>query len=149
MPSLELSLIMKTLPKQELVAALKRVGTLLLEKGVVIEKLENIGTRELPVRIRKEGVYHYKGSYFVYTFMGQRAIHKDLDEMCKLDTDILKHGLVLPFSPPEKCTLEEELQPPALRKSVQNLLNESKKHKGISQPYYKHIKEYDYYDIYM
>ncbi|KAF8778006.1 28S ribosomal protein S6 like protein [Argiope bruennichi] len=61
MPAYELSLLLKNLPKQDLAAALKRVGTLLLDHGVVLQNLQNLGTKNLPYRIKKDEVYHYKG----------------------------------------------------------------------------------------
>ncbi|GBO16615.1 hypothetical protein AVEN_21805-1, partial [Araneus ventricosus] len=135
---------------QDLAATLKRVGTLLLDHGVVLLNLQNLGTRDLPYKVKKEEIFYYKGSYFVYKFTGSPAIFSKVKEVCDRDTDILKLGFVDVYKgDPKDCTLEEELLPPALRPSVKKLLEESKKHKGVSKPFYKHLKTWNYYDIYM
>ncbi|CAL1275127.1 unnamed protein product [Larinioides sclopetarius] len=150
MPAYELSLLFRNLPKQDLAAALKRVGTLLLDHGVVLHNLQNLGTKDLPYRIRKEETYYHKGSYFTYKFTGSPTIFAEIKEVCNRDTDILKHGFVDVYKEdPKNCTLEEELLPPALRPSVKKLLEQSKKHKGVSKPIYKHLKTWNYFDIYM
>ncbi|GFU00275.1 hypothetical protein NPIL_72601 [Nephila pilipes] len=46
----------------KLSAVLKRVGILLLDKGVALQKLQNVGTNNLPFRMRKDGVYYKEGS---------------------------------------------------------------------------------------
>lgn len=68
-----------------------------------------------------------------------------------LDVDLLKHGFAPVYKDvATKCTLEEELLPPALRPSVQKLLSDSDKlTKGKKQPYNKYYVEYDYYHHYM
>ncbi|GFY24407.1 probable 28S ribosomal protein S6, mitochondrial [Trichonephila clavipes] len=150
MPAYEFSVLVKVLPKPELSAVLKRVGILLLDKGVVLQKIQNVGTTNLPYRIRKEGVYYKQGSYFAYAFTGSPKIFADVEDACVCDPDILKYGFVETYKKyPESCTLEEELRPPAFRTSVLKLLEDGKKRKERARPFYRHIKEYNYFDVYM
>ncbi|KFM81644.1 28S ribosomal protein S6, mitochondrial, partial [Stegodyphus mimosarum] len=69
MPAYEFSVLLKILPRAEAATALKRIGTLLLDKGIVIQKLENHGTKDLPFRMKGEGKAHTRGSYFVFKTM--------------------------------------------------------------------------------
>ncbi|GFS83786.1 uncharacterized protein NPIL_112421 [Nephila pilipes] len=88
--------------------------------------------------------------YFAYTFTGSPKIFADVKDACILDPDILNYGFVLLNQHfPSDCTLEEEFKPPALRKSVLNLIEDGKKRKDRARPYYKHLKEYNFFDIYM
>ncbi|KAG8192986.1 hypothetical protein JTE90_028106 [Oedothorax gibbosus] len=150
MPAYELSILTKLLPRNELGAVLKRVGALLLDKGVTLQKIDNLGKRELPYKIP-----HYTqsthGHFFVLTFDGSPKVHAEVTKELKLDVDLLKYG----FSPvykdlKEECTLEEELLPPALRPSVQKLLSVSNKlTAGKKRPWNKYYIEWDYYHHYM
>ncbi|GFQ84200.1 uncharacterized protein TNCT_63331 [Trichonephila clavata] len=150
MPAYEFSVLVKALPKPELSAVLKRVGTLLLDKGVVLHKIQNVGTIDLPYRMRKEGTYYKQGSYFAYAFTGSPKFFAEVKDECDHDPDIIKHGFVETYKKfPENCTLEEELRPPAFRKSVLKLLEDGKKRKERARPFYRHIKEYNYFDVYM
>ena len=45
----------------EIKDALKRVCTVLYDKGAVIRNMENLGSKELPYSMKKNGVKHQQG----------------------------------------------------------------------------------------
>ncbi|XP_035225986.1 probable 28S ribosomal protein S6, mitochondrial [Stegodyphus dumicola] len=149
MPLYEFSVLLKILPRAEVAAALKRIGTLLLDKGVIIRKLENHGTKDLPFRMTEEGKAYTRGSYFIFKTVAAPRIFEEIVNECKQDVDLLRHGFYcVPTDVPE-CTLQEEMQPPALRKSVQQLLEDGKKHKDQTKRIYRHIIHHTYYHDFM
>lgn len=131
MPSYELSLILRKMARSELIDALKRTGIMILKKECVLKKIENLGARSLPHKMSVHGQVHKEGNYFVLYFDSSTHTLKELQATLTLDIDIIKSSLqrLREISYPEECTLEEEFQPPALRKSVQKLIEKQKKPK--------------------
>lgn len=100
---------------------------------------------------KSEFTYFFPFSYFIYSFLSSAKIFPDIIENCSRDVDILRHHLgdvayknLLPG-----CTLEEEMQPPALRQSVKDLMEKAKKKRKESRIYNRHVKEFSFYDPYM
>lgn len=124
MPSYELALILKTMSKPELIATLMRAGEGILQRGGIIRHLENLGTKELPFRMRAHNQSHMKGSYFIFHFESSPTIIDDLKDLCLRDIDVVRPSIVLTSvkAATFTCTLDEELKPPAYRPSVQELL---------------------------
>lgn len=90
---------------------------------------------------------YFPCSYFVYSFMGSPNLFADIKDECTRDVDVIRHAIAPAFwDLPHDCTLHEEMNPPALRKSVQNLLEVSKKNKAKTKPFYWHVKKWNYYD---
>lgn len=145
MPAFELSLLLKVLPRADLSSCLKRVGNLLLDKGIALQKIENLGVRDLPYRIVNEGVSFQKANYFVYSFTARGKIFDEITDECSRDLDIIRHNILhIMAELPYDCTLDEELKPPALRKSVLNLMAQSKKNKAKTTIVYKYVKEHNF-----
>jgi small subunit ribosomal protein S6 len=133
MPSYELLFITKRLSKKDLVSCLKRTGELVLNSNGILRKIENLGTRALPYKIRTPiaGQKKYTtGNFFLYHFdVPPQKLYEIIDSL-KLDNDLMKVGFTLKetkVEPEYECTLEEELQPPSFRKSVQKLIEEGRK----------------------
>jgi len=131
MPSFELFFITKQMAKKDLVSCLKRTGELILDSNGVLRKIENLGTRQLPFKIRTPvpGKKRYTaGNFFIYHCdVPPLTIHK-IFETLRMDTDLMK----VKFSEktqkiPEDyvCTLDEELRPPALRPTIQSLMRQN------------------------
>jgi len=68
MPSYELALLMKILPKVELAGVLKRTATAIFDEGGVIRKLDNLGVKPTPFKISSHGAVHKQAHYFVIDF---------------------------------------------------------------------------------
>ncbi|XP_023221392.1 probable 28S ribosomal protein S6, mitochondrial [Centruroides sculpturatus] len=131
MPCYELALILRKMTRPELVDSLKRSGMAILKANGVLRKIENLGTKQLPYKMSVHDRVHKEGSYFLFYFNASPTILKDLNNSFMLDIDIIKASVsrLQQTKYPAECTLDEEFQPPALRKSVAKLLEESKKPK--------------------
>lgn len=82
--------------------------------------------------------------------MSSPQIFPEILDVCVRDVDVIRYHINDSYTDlSHGCTLQEEMQPPALRKSVQELLEKSKKHKLKTKPFYWHVKEWNYYDPYM
>lgn len=68
---------------------------------------------------------------------------EDLLEETSRDVDIMRRSVYKRQRPEEKaCTLEEELQPPPYRKSVQDLVEQAR---SLDKPKFKYNTGLDYY----
>lgn len=141
MPSYELALIIRKMARTEAIETLKRAGNYILEKQGVLRKVENLGTKQLPYKLTLNNQRHSEGSYFLFYFDSSPRILYDLYDEFKRDIDIMKSTVTRIKEPEVKeCTLAEELQPPALRKSVQELLEAKKSKKKLTR-FEKHTDE--------
>lgn len=73
-------------------------------------------------------------SFFVYHLDTSPTILKKIIEDCHHDNDMIRsYYLKKEYQVPDdyECTLEEEFKPPALRKSVQGLIEEGRKKKPV------------------
>ncbi|CAN7989194.1 unnamed protein product [Ixodes hexagonus] len=127
MPAYELTMILRTMSKPELASALKRTGELMLKSGVILRDIENLGTKELPIKMSRHGRTHTSGSYFLFRFDAAPVFQRTLRDEMKRDVDVIR-GTLISLTQPRSitCTLEEEMQPPAYRQSVQKLLKEGR-----------------------
>ncbi|CAG2103542.1 unnamed protein product, partial [Medioppia subpectinata] len=93
MPSYELFFITKRLSKKELVSCLKRTGELILNSSGILRKMENMGTRQLPFKLRTPvpGSKRYaSGNFFLFHCdVPPLTIYK-IHESLRMDTDIMK-----------------------------------------------------------
>lgn len=122
---------------------LKRTATTILDKGGIIRSLENLGFRQLPYKISEHGLVHREGNYFLINFDVGPAKISDLSEEFSRDIDIVRQSFYRKRSiAPYECTLEEEMQPPAYRKDVQNMIAIAKRKQ---KPKFKYNSGLDYY----
>lgn len=129
MPLYELNLILKPLPKKDIVACLKRVAGLIWQEDGVIRKIDYLGNGKLAftVRGKDEGESYEEGSHFIYHTSLNSKVLNDIRPELKLDLDVIAQKFIRAnqsIIPDDYyCTLDEELQPPAFRKSIQPILN--------------------------
>lgn len=130
MPFYELMLVLRPMPKKEVVDCLKRAADIVWKENVVINKIEYFGFNKLPYwgRGQNEGEKSHEGSYFLYHLSMNNKTPKLLRPEFKLELDIINYTFALSdeskIPQDYECTLGEELLPPAFRKSVQPLLDE-------------------------
>ncbi|XP_048481164.1 probable 28S ribosomal protein S6, mitochondrial [Plutella xylostella] len=127
MPTYELALMLRTMPKAELKTTLKRVSHHIFSRGGIIRNIENLGFRAMPYKTSAHGVVHREANYFVFKIDTPTRVVADLKEEYGRDVDIIRQRV---FKATEEtntnCTLEKELLPPAYRKEVQNMIEEGK-----------------------
>jgi len=128
MPFYELAIVVKPLPRKETVAALRRAAQLLWNEDGVLRKVEYLGYRKFPF---KGGPFtdeknYTEGDYFIWHVSAPHLGLKKILPELKLDTDLIRAVYFdeadTRFPEGYECTLEEELQTPFYRKSVQPLL---------------------------
>ncbi|XP_035895714.1 probable 28S ribosomal protein S6, mitochondrial [Anopheles stephensi] len=125
MPTYELSVILRQMSRPDMVSILKRTATAIFDKGGIIRKLDNLGTKPLPFKTSAHGVVHRTGSYFVFKFDTPPAAIDDLDEEYGRDVDIIRKRIYRADVSQQEditCTLHEEMLPPAYRKDVQKMI---------------------------
>lgn len=130
MPLYELNLVLRPMPKKEIVDCLKRCAQLIWNENGVVKKIEYLGQNKLPYEIPSpnEGERYKEGSYFLFHVSSNPIKLKKIRPELKLDLDVINYTGALAneskLSPDHVCTLEEELLPPAFRKSVRPLLDD-------------------------
>uniref|UniRef100_A0A224YQZ6 Small ribosomal subunit protein bS6m n=1 Tax=Rhipicephalus zambeziensis TaxID=60191 RepID=A0A224YQZ6_9ACAR len=126
MPAYEMTMILRKMSKPEIASALKRMGEYVLKNGAVLRYIQNLGTKELPLKMSRHGRTNWHGSYFLFRFDASPELTVAMRGEVKRDVDIIR-ATFISLSPPKTitCTLEEEMQPPAYRASVQALMAQS------------------------
>lgn len=121
-----------------MISTLKRTAEAIFEKGGIIRKLENLGTRPLPFKISEHGLVHKTGSSFVIKFDSPPTAILDLKEEYGRDVDIIRRHIFKleeeTLEEKKPCTLHEELLPPAYRKEVIEMINLGKKNQKPKYP---------------
>lgn len=126
-----------------MVSTLKRTAEAILDKGGIIRKLDNLGTRPLPFKMSQHGLVHRTGSYFLMHFDCATNLIADFREEYSRDIDIVRVNVFKVEEPPTlECTLDEELLPPAYRKEVIEMMAMAKKRE---KPKYDQKSGLDYY----
>lgn len=69
MPSYELSLLLRILPKQELVSTLKRTAEMILGQGGILRQFTSVGTKPLPFKMKAHNAIHREGQYFLLSMI--------------------------------------------------------------------------------
>lgn len=71
---------------------------------------------------------HRHAHYFIYKFDAPIDSLDDITEECSRDVNVVRRSLYK-IQPPvfDQCTLEEELQPPAYRTEVQEMIEVTKR----------------------
>lgn len=99
-----------------------------MDKGGIIRKLENLGTRSLPHKISEHGQVNRTGNYFIVQFDLPTHMIREVAEEYGRDIDIVRRQIFSLEEPLTKeCTLAEELMSPAYRKDVQKMIAIAKK----------------------
>ncbi|XP_055643597.1 probable 28S ribosomal protein S6, mitochondrial [Toxorhynchites rutilus septentrionalis] len=145
MPTYELSLILRQMPRPEIVTVLKRTAEAIFEKGGFIRKLDNLGTRPLPFKTSSHGLVHRTGSYFVFKFDTPPSTVDDLEEEYGRDVDIIRKRIYKADATVQEnvtCTLHDEMLPPAYRNDVQKMISAANKYKKKG---FQYNSGFDYY----
>ncbi|KAF2884617.1 hypothetical protein ILUMI_21553 [Ignelater luminosus] len=139
----ELMLLLRIMPKPELVSTLKRTAESIYNKGGIIRKIENLGTKDMPYKTSVHGVVYNKASYYLMEFnVPPSSLHDILDEYGR-DIDIIRRRIYKKAEPEyQECTLHEELQPAPYRKNVQELITQARK---LDKPKFQYNTGLDYY----
>ncbi|XP_063602799.1 small ribosomal subunit protein bS6m-like [Penaeus indicus] len=128
MPLYEMSVIVKSLPKGSLVQTVKRVAESVMDQGGYLRKIESLGSRELPYKMKAHGRVHQRGSYFLLHFDAPATAITDINDTCVRDVDLVRRSIFKVESPPQfECTLSEEVKPPVYRSEVQKMIEEADK----------------------
>jgi len=145
MPTYEISLMLRTMSRPEIISTLKRTATQIFDKGGFVRKVENLGPRNLPYKISEHGVVNKTGSLFIMKFDVAPKHVQELEEEYARDVDIIRK-LVVKMEDQKKleCTLEEELQPPAYRKDVIKLMEIAKKKQKAKYPHNSGLNYYPF-----
>ncbi|GAB0100442.1 Probable 28S ribosomal protein S6, mitochondrial [Sergentomyia squamirostris] len=147
MPVYELYLLLRQMPRPEIVSGVKRMAEIILDRGGVIRSINSLGTRELPYKISSQGLVHRTGTYFTLEFSVPPKNLEDIDEEYSRDVDIVRRRIYkiedeINVPKHEPCTLHEELLPPVYRKDVQEMLAIAARKKN---PKFKYNSGLDYY----
>ncbi|CAI6351375.1 unnamed protein product [Macrosiphum euphorbiae] len=124
MPSYELCLLFKVLPRPEITQCLKRTASKIFETGGFIRRIDNLGTADTPWKISSHDAIHKQASYFIVEFDVPSSALDPFNNYLSRDIDIIKRTI---FKVPENipqpaCTLHEELKPPAYRSEVKEMI---------------------------
>ncbi|CAH0384129.1 unnamed protein product [Bemisia tabaci] len=133
MPSYELALLLRVMPREEIVSSLKRVSSQIFNTGGFIRKIQNIGQQPTPYKMSAEYGPHREANYFVVEFEVAPHHLLPLKRIYERDVDIIRSNIFKVKDPAEEshsCTLDDELKPPAYRKEVQDMIAASLKVKN-------------------
>lgn len=126
-----------------MISVIKRTAESIFNKGGIIRKLENLGSRPLPHKVSEHGVVHREGTHFTIMFDTAPTKILDLKEEFSRDIDIIRKNIYKVEEAVEfKCTLHDEMLPPAYRKDVQEIIDIAKRKQ---KPKYNYNSGLDYY----
>lgn len=140
----ELCLLLRTMPKTQLKSTLKRTAQAIFDKGGIIRRIENMGTRDMPYKTSVHGVVYNKASYYLMEFNASPQHIETLAEEYGRDIDIIRKRIYKKQAILEEiaCTLEDEMQPPPYRKDVQELIAKAE---TLKKPNFSYNSGLDYY----
>ncbi|XP_072941993.1 small ribosomal subunit protein bS6m [Epargyreus clarus] len=146
MPTYELALMLRAMPKPELKTTLKRVSHAIFNRGGIIRNIENLGFRPIPYKTSSHGVVHREANYFIFRIDTATQAVSDLKEEYSRDVDVVRQRVFkMPENTEHACTLEEELLPPAYRKEVQEMIEIGKTQVNRFTYKFKYNSGLDYY----
>uniref|UniRef100_A0A915IE37 Small ribosomal subunit protein bS6m n=1 Tax=Romanomermis culicivorax TaxID=13658 RepID=A0A915IE37_ROMCU len=125
MPLYELTLIVKPLIKEDLIKVATRCCNVLFDHKAIVTKIDSFGYKDLAWRMSKEKVNYFTGSHFsIGCYMTHDNMYKSYG-ILKSNNEVL-HNYFHKILPEKEdlsyeCTLDDELKPPAYRKSVEEM----------------------------
>jgi len=128
MPSYEAALLLRKMGNPETAVVLKRAILKIFDNNGILFGIENLGTRNLPILMRKHGMKHREGRYVIVKFDAPAMSLSELYSEYHRDLDIIRTGFhrIKP-DPVVECTLQEELKPPAYREDVEKMIATGRK----------------------
>ncbi|XP_026747184.1 probable 28S ribosomal protein S6, mitochondrial [Trichoplusia ni] len=146
MPTYELALMLRAMPKPELKTTLTRISHAIFDRGGIIRNIENLGFRPMPYKTTAHGLVHKEANYFVFKIDTPTKAVADLKEEYRRDVDVVRQRVFLAQEPSKNdCTLEEELLPPAYREDVQKMIDVGKTQVNRFTYKFKYNSGLDYY----
>ncbi|XP_050672505.1 probable 28S ribosomal protein S6, mitochondrial [Leptidea sinapis] len=146
MPSYEIAMMIRTMPKAELKNTLMRVSNCIFDRGGIIRKIENLGFRPMPYKTSAHGIVHREANYFVLKVDTGTNVVSDLKEEYSRDVDVIRQRVYkVNQESTDHCSLEEELLPPAYRKEVQKMIEVGKTQVNRFTFKFKYNSGLDYY----
>ncbi|XP_023948891.1 probable 28S ribosomal protein S6, mitochondrial [Bicyclus anynana] len=146
MPTYELALMLRTMPKPELKTTLTRISHAIFNSGGIIRNIENLGFRAMPYKTSSHSVVHREANYFVFKIDTATQAVADLKEEYSRDVDIIRQRVYkVQEKADHKCTLEEELLPAAYREDVQKMIELGKTQVNRFTYKFKYNSGLDYY----
>ncbi|VVC89136.1 unnamed protein product [Leptidea sinapis] len=146
MPSYEIAMMIRTMPKAELKNTLMRVSNCIFDRGGIIRKIENLGFRPMPYKTSAHGIVHREANYFVLKVDTGTNVVSDLKEEYSRDVDVIRQRVYkVNQESTDQCSLEEELLPPAYRKEVQKMIEVGKTQVNRFTFKFKYNSGLDYY----
>uniref|UniRef100_A0A2A4JS81 Small ribosomal subunit protein bS6m n=1 Tax=Heliothis virescens TaxID=7102 RepID=A0A2A4JS81_HELVI len=146
MPTYELALMLRAMPKPELKTTLKRISQAIFDRGGIIRNIDNLGFRPMPYKTTAHGIVHKEANYFVFKIDTATKAVWDLKEEYSRDVDVIRRRI---FKSEEtcdnNCSLEEELLPPAYREEVQKMIEVGKTQVNRFTYKFKYNSGLDYY----
>ncbi|XP_075972914.1 mitochondrial ribosomal protein S6 [Anticarsia gemmatalis] len=146
MPTYELALMIRAMPKQELKTTLKRISHAIFDRGGIIRNIENLGFRPMPYKTSAHGVVHREANYFIIKMDTATNAVSDLKEEYSRDVDVIRQRVFKSQQAADSnCTLEKELLPPAYREEVQKMIDIGKTQVNKFAYKFKYNSGLDYY----
>ncbi|XP_035431217.1 probable 28S ribosomal protein S6, mitochondrial [Spodoptera frugiperda] len=146
MPTYEVALMLRSMPKPELKTTLKRISHAIFDRGGIIRNIENLGHRPMPYKTSAHGLVHREANYFVFKIDTATKAVSDLKEEYSRDVDVIRQRVFkCEESSSNNCTLEEELLPPAYRDEVKKMIEVGKTQVNRFTYKFKYNSGLDYY----
>ncbi|CAH0721696.1 unnamed protein product, partial [Brenthis ino] len=146
MPTYELAMMLRTMPKPELKTTLTRISHAIFNYGGIIRNIENLGFRAMPYKTSAHGLVHREANYFVFKIDTATQSVADLREEYSRDVDIIRQRIYkVQEDAKHGCSLEEELKPPAYRKEVKDMVEIGKTQVNRFTYKFKYNSGLDYY----
>lgn len=146
MPTYELALMLRAMPKPELKTTLTRISHAIFDRGGIIRNIENLGFRPMPYKSSAHGIVHKEANYFLIKMDTATKAVMDLREEYSRDVDVIRQRIYRSQEPADAiCTLEEELLPPAYREEVQKMIEVGKTQVNRFTYKFKYNSGLDYY----
>ncbi|CAF4936606.1 unnamed protein product [Pieris macdunnoughi] len=146
MPSYEMAMIIRAMPKVELKNALMRISNGIFDRGGIIRKIENLGYRPLPYKTSAHGLVHKEANFFVFKIDTATTVVSDLKEEYSRDVDVVRQRVFKVNEDSDHvCTLETELLPPAYREEVQKMIKMGKSQVNRFRYKFSYNSGLDYY----
>ncbi|KAK3931800.1 putative 28S ribosomal protein S6, mitochondrial [Frankliniella fusca] len=129
MPTYEMSILYRVLPKEKLKEAMKTTANLIFQEGGIIRKMSNLGQQATPYRMFVHGQPVKQAHYFVFEFDCPVSSVQKLSLEFKKYEEITRANIFSPVIPLDfsACKIEEETQIAPFRKDVIRMLSLAKK----------------------
>lgn len=124
---------------------LKRTTEPIFANGGFIRKLDNMGPKNLPFKVSEHGLVNKTGHAFIITADVAPKHISEIREEYSRDVDIIRCSFFRKEDPePFECTLHEELQPPAYRKEVIEMMRIAQRGQKEKYPHNSGLKYYPF-----